>query len=200
MLGGSKTAEGLSPTCSPAPVTGLVNVAWAHVSPRLEERAALCPGMRTGRSRPGEWPSETSCEEAPGLQCPLLWQRDLTNRGLAGSSSWSPRLSLGGVPMNPGWWKGLWSESCGSCFTDKPHMCTAASSSLRVLRATRPDPWEAAGPSVLVLSPPPRFLRSGRPGLSALTAGIISSVSTTEGEAVSGAEHRPGLPTGLVGS
>ena len=156
--------------------------------------------MRTGRSRPGERPSGTSCEEAPGLRCPLLWQRDLTDSGLAGSSSWSPRLSLGGVPMNSGWWKGLQSESRGSCFTDKPHVCTAASNSLRVLRATRLDPWEAAGPSVLVLSPPPRFLRSGRPGPSALTAGIISSVSTIEGEAVSRAKHRPGLPTGLVGS
>ena len=67
-------------------------------------------------------------------------------------------------------------------------------------RSTRPDPWEAAGPFALLLSPPPRFLTSGCPGPSMSTAGIISSVSTIEGEAVSGAEHMPGLLTGLVRS
>ena len=102
VLGGSKTAEGLSPLAAQGlSVTGLINTALAHVSPRVEARAALCPGAWTG-----EPPAETPRGEAPGLQCPLVWQRDLTNRGLAQGSSLCTCLSFRGVPTNPGRWEG----------------------------------------------------------------------------------------------
>lgn len=72
------------------------------LGPRVTQSRGTCSSvsrMSNRRSRPGEWPSETSCKEAPGLQCPLVWQRDLMNSGLAGSSS--PPVPQG-CPYDPG--------------------------------------------------------------------------------------------------